>query len=75
MLIVQNSKICTRSGVAPLKDEFGNFVSNDLPKAEVLNKYFSSVFAEDNSVIPDNPTLQIVTNAIDKLNSVFFLSK
>ena len=38
-----NSKTSTRSGVAPLKDEFGNFVINDrdLPKAECLNKYFS----------------------------------
>ena len=37
-----NSKTSTRSGVAPLKYEFGNFI-NDSSKAEVLNIYFSSV--------------------------------
>ena len=43
-----NSKRKTRPGVGTLNDESGNEVITDTEKAELLNKYFSSVFTKEN---------------------------
>ena len=60
-------------GVAPLKNAFGNVVSNDSSKSEILNIYFSSVFVNNNGVIPDNHTLPNVTNSIGQILNFFLL--
>ena len=42
------------TGISPLKDENGKLVASDIEKAEVLNKFFASVFtAEDTNNLPD----------------------
>jgi len=44
-----NSKLSSKSGVGPLKNKDGNFVFDSLERADVLNKYFSSVCVKDNT--------------------------
>jgi len=48
-----NNKISNRTGVAALKDSNGEFITDDCGKAEKLNAFFSSVFTEDNHILPD----------------------
>ena len=42
-----------KSGVGPLKTGSGEVIVSDVEKAEVLNKYFTSVFTVDNGIFPD----------------------
>ena len=49
-----NSKLKSRSGIADLVQEDGTLTDSDKEKTEVLNKFFASVFTqEDLSSIPD----------------------
>ncbi len=47
-----NSKLVFKSGVGVLKDENGVFIYDDKTKAKLLNEFYSSVFANDNNVLP-----------------------
>ena len=48
-----NSKRKCKQGIAPLKDENNDIISDDKGKANVINKYFSSVFTkEDLQTLP-----------------------
>lgn len=49
-----NNKISNRAGVAALKCENDDFITDDLGKAEKLNKFFGSVFTVDNNIIPSS---------------------
>ena len=42
-----NSKTKTRTGIPPLDAGDGSRAENDIDKAEVLNKYFGSVFTKE----------------------------
>ena len=42
-----NSKTKTRTGIPPLDAEDESRAENDIDKAEVLNKYFESVFTKE----------------------------
>jgi hypothetical protein len=44
------------TGIAPLFDTNGNLLISDLDKANLLNDYFSSVFTNDNGLLPDFPS-------------------
>ena len=48
-----NSKLCCKSGVAPIKDNSGNLLFDHKLKAEYLNNYFASVCSVDNNILPD----------------------
>jgi len=48
-----NGRLSCKSGVGPLKTGSGEVIVNDVEKAEVLNKYFTSVFTVDNGIFPD----------------------
>jgi hypothetical protein len=47
-----NDKLTFKSGVSVLKDANGVLLSDDLAKAERLGEYFSSVFTDDNGILP-----------------------
>ena len=48
-----NSRLKTKSGIEALKDEHGHLSSDDQTKASVLNRYFSSIFTEEDiSTVP-----------------------
>lgn len=55
-----NDKISNRSGIAALKNENGDFLTDDLSKAERLNEFFGSVFTKDNNVIEEPSNLNTV---------------
>jgi len=48
-----NKKLSSKTGVGVLKDASGNLLQDDADKAARLNDYFSSVFTDDNEVMPD----------------------
>jgi len=48
-----NGRLSCKSGVGPLKTGSGEVIVSDVEKAEVLNKYFTSVFTVDNGIFPD----------------------
>ena len=49
-----NSRKPVKNTIGPLKDQDGNIISTDEEMAELLNKYFASVYTEeDTSEIPD----------------------
>jgi len=48
-----NGRLSCKSGVGPLKTGAGEVIVSDVEKAEVLNKYFTSVFTVDNGIFPD----------------------
>ena len=54
-----NNRLFHKSGIAPLKDKEGNFVLNDLAKANLLNNYFTGVGTVDNGSTPEfvHPTI------------------
>ena len=53
-----NGKLKTRVEVADLRSEHGSTITNDSEKAEMFNKFFSSVYTkEDLQCLPD-----VVTN-------------
>jgi len=39
------------NGIAPLKSQKGEIISNDAEKATLLNGYFGSVYTTDNNLI------------------------
>jgi hypothetical protein len=47
-----NNKIVNKSGVAALKGDSGDFITEDCAKAEKLNAFFISVFTIDSHVLP-----------------------
>jgi hypothetical protein len=47
-----NSKLSSKSGVAPLKYDHGGFAFSSIEKAELLNNYFASICTIDNNVLP-----------------------
>ena len=47
-----NKKLTCKKGVGVLRDEQGNTVSSDEQRANMWNKYFSSVCTEDNGTSP-----------------------
>ena len=48
-----NSKLVFKSGVSVLKDNNGVFLYDDESKARLLNEFYSSVFVNDDCVLPD----------------------
>ena len=51
-----NSRMKTKAGIEDLQDENGQMCSDDLSKANTLNRFFSSVFTkEDTTAIPALP--------------------
>jgi len=48
-----NKKLSSKTGVGVLKDANGNLLNDDASKADRLNVYFSSVFTDDNGILPD----------------------
>ena len=48
-----NSKLQSKSTIPSLKDEHGNIVSDSKEKANLFNKYFSTVFTQDDGLIPE----------------------
>ena len=50
-----NSKLSSKSGIAPLYDKFDNLVTPDGDKANLLNEYFYSVFTKDDCQLPPFP--------------------
>ena len=50
-----NRKLKTNNGIAPLTDTSGNIITSDIDKANLLNKYFQSVFTLDNDILPQFP--------------------
>ena len=58
-----------------LCDPSGNIVMKDLEKANIFNSHFSSVFVQDNGLIPDQRNLLLNDNMNEHLiNSVYFSS-
>ena len=47
-----NSKLSSKSGIAPLKTEDGTYAFTALEKANLLNKYFGSVCTIDDNLTP-----------------------
>ena len=47
-----NSKLSSKSGIAPLKNAEGKFVFSAIEKANLLNKYFGSVCTQDDNITP-----------------------
>jgi len=47
-----NSKLCSKSGIGPLKDENNKYVFTASEKSNLLNKYFSSVCIKDDNLTP-----------------------
>ena len=77
-----NSRMKTKAGIEDLQDENGQMCSDDLSKANTLNRFFSSVFTkEDTAAIPVLPasectplediaiTEDIVRKALDSLKT------
>ena len=63
-----NGKLNGSNGIAALKDGLGHYVYTDKEKAELLNKYFGSIFTNDNGII-DASKLPSYTNS--KLQRLF----
>ena len=51
-----NKKLTSSSGVAPLINSEGILISADIDKANLLNKYFESVFIQDDGNLPIFPS-------------------
>ena len=57
-----------KSSIGPLKDTEDNIISSDEEMAELLNKYFASVYTNENiSEIPDVPIVYQGTNPLRKI--------
>jgi hypothetical protein len=66
-----NNKIVSKSGVGILKNDTGETVIEDADKAELLNKFFSSVFTVDNNIIPLLPTTVDLPKTLGEVNFSF----
>ena len=64
-----NSKLKTRTGIPDLKTENGSAVVNDKVKADMFNKFFSSVFTRENQ---DNWPICVPSGIDNKLKSMSF---
>ena len=53
-----NSRKPIKNNISPLKDSEGNLVTNDSEKAELMNKYFTSVFTIKDSPIFPKPAIK-----------------
>lgn len=67
-----NKKLCSHSKLGPLIDTNGICQTDDQTKCEILNEFFSSVFTNDNGILPmvSKQTLNISSNKIDFSQSV-----
>ena len=63
-----NSKLSCKSGIAPLLDNNGKFVFDNIEKANLLNNYFASVGTVDNNVVTE--CSKIYTG--DKISKITF---
>ncbi len=63
-----NSKLKTRSGVSDLKMDNGNITANVKEKADTLNKFYSSVFTQEN--VQDMPDFddRVDENFLESIN-------
>jgi hypothetical protein len=52
-----NSKLSSKSGVGPLKNEIGEYIFTPEEKGKILNDYFSSVCTVDDGLNPSIPGL------------------
>ena len=50
-----NNKLGTKSGIPPLKSDLIILLTSDIDKANLLNKYFESVFTKDDGNAPQFP--------------------
>jgi len=70
------SKQRCKENVGPLKDPVGNVISDDKMTADLLNKYFASVFTnEDLNDIPEPDTVFIGQSVDDGLNTILINEK
>ena len=46
-----NKKLASRYGIGPLKDNNGQFITQDDKKSDMLNKYFKSMFIIDDGIV------------------------
>ena len=67
-----NKKMCSHSKLGPLIDTNGICQTDDQTKCEILNEFFSSVFTNDNGILPmvSKQALNISSNKIDFSQSV-----
>ena len=64
-----NSRKPIKNNISPLKDSDGNLVTKDSEKAELMNKYFTSVFTiEDLAIIPEPTIIYRGPNPLDKIS-------
>ena len=64
-----NSRKPIKNNISPLKDLEGNLVTSDFEKAELMNKYFTSVFTtEELSTIPEPVIKYEGTRPLDRIN-------
>ena len=64
-----NSRKPIKNNISPLKDSEGNLITSDAQKADLMNRYFTSVFTvEDPSRIPE-PTIKYEgSQPLDRIN-------
>ena len=63
-----NSRKPIKNNISPLRDSEGNLVTSDLEKAELMNKYFTSVFTiEDPSTNPEPPIRYEGSQPLDRI--------
>ena len=48
-----NKKFSSRSGIGPIQDQGGRFSIDPRDQCELFNQYFSSVFTNDNNLLPE----------------------
>ena len=65
-----NRKLCSKSGIAPLKDDKNTLLTNDVDKANLLNNYFHSVFNNDDGTLPPFPSRFESDNNNNKLSDI-----
>jgi len=51
-----NNKTGSHSSIPPLKNNLNSFLFSDEDKANLLNKYFESVFTKDDGIVPPFPS-------------------
>ena len=61
------SRMKTRSGVDDLQDEDGTMKSEEQEKADILNRFFSSVFTTENMLLIPEPTWQFEGAKLDDI--------
>ena len=51
---VNNKRSC-KSGIGPIKENDGIITNDDHEQSEIFNTYYSSVWTDDNGILPDFP--------------------